>query len=116
MREPAQETLKPAVRCVVIEITYGNRLRCDHLAVFGWRAQGRARRDVERPPARWTERAPAVVLALPYLMQMAYRFTFAGAESSRFNSPIPHVVSDAGAFATAMITALSATYPPLRTF
>ena len=52
----------------------------------------------------------------PYLMQMAYRFTFAGADSSRFSSPIPHVVSDTGPFATAMITALSAANPPLRTF
>lgn len=61
--------------------------------------------------------APAVLPSpSPYLMQTAYTFTFAGAESSRFSRPIPHVVSEMGPLATAMITALSAAKPPLSTF
>ena len=52
MREPAQETLKPAGRYRRDrDHVDGNRLRRDHVAALGRRAHGRARRDVERPSA-----------------------------------------------------------------
>ena len=91
----------------------GDRVRSDHLAAR--RRDGpRARDDVERPPARDGARRRSPTS--PYLMQTAYKFTFAGADESRFSNPIPHVASETGPFATAMITLLSATKPPLRTF